>query len=338
MVSVQGICPLIKRLQRLFNNYRRQPHQQNLLFLLLVQQQRHRRRRLRYHRLNEQLLIDQTHYRLLPNNRYRLQRMYRQLLSTKMLTYIHRMESPSIQSYVRNVKDVDVKSAKGLDNYRLDGCVTIGVYVVPKQLFTIHRVCVVLKHCFTIVPIMRIMKWNAMVIVYRVRMIHAHVYRINEPNDGHGWVHYQLHCHVCGAIGRCEVVWHYVPNAMHGIHGMDVDVHKIKLITVMEWVMAAVADWVAIRSDEQLVERNAILHPKNDCLTPVLNTNYYRNQFKHVTKDCKRLLLNFRNFLINCNCYNYITRTDISERLKQLLNVKYCCFLLIRTNIFNLKV
>lgn len=325
MVSVQGICPLIiiiiKR-QRLFN-YRRQQHHQNQLFLLV----RHRRRR-----LNEQLLIDQTHYRLSPNNRYRLQRIYRQLLSTKMLTYIHRMEKRSIRSYVRSVKGVDVKSAKGLDNYRLDGCVTIGVYVVPKQLLTIHRVCVVLKHCFTTVPIMKIMKWNGMVIVYRARMIHAHVYRINEPNDGHGWVHYQLHYHACGVIGRCVVVWPCVPNVMHDIRVMDVDARKIKL--TMEWVMAAVVDWVAIRSAEQLVERNAILHPKNDCSTPVLSTNYFiRNQFKNVTKDCKRLLLNFRNFLINCNCYNYIKRTDISEWLTQLLNVKNCCLLLIRTNI-----
>ncbi len=323
MVSVQGICPLIKR-QRLFN-YRRQQRHQNQLFLL-VRQQRHRRRR--YHRLNEQLLIDQTHYRLSLNNRYRLQRIYRQLLSTKMLTYIHRTESRSIRSTVRSVIGVDVKSAKGLDNYRLDGCVTIGVYVVPKQLLTIHRVCVVLKHCFTIVPIMKTMKWNVMVIVYRARMIHAHVYRIKEPKDGHGLAHCRLRCHAYGVTGQCVAVWHCALNAMHDIHGLDVDARKIKLITVVEWVMAVVVDWVAIRSDEQLVERSAILHPKNDCLTPVLSTNYFiRNQF-NVTKDCKRLLLNFRNFLINCNCYNYIKRAErISERLTQLmLNVivVYC--------------
>lgn len=334
MVSVQGICPPIKR-HRLFS-YRRQQRHQNQLFLL-VRQQRHRRRR--YHRRNEQLLIDQTHYRLSPNNRYRLQRIYRQPLSTKMLTYIHRTESRPIQSFVRSVKGVDVKSAKGLDNYRLDGCVTIGVYVVPKQLSTIHRVCVVSRHCFTTVPIMKTMRWNGTVIVYRARTIHAHVYRTNGPNDGHGWVHCRLHYHACGVIGRCVAVWHCVPNAMHDIRGTDVDARKIKLITLVEWVMAAAASaaaWVAIRSDERSVERSAILHPKNDCLTPVLSTNYFiRNQFKNVTKDCKRLLLNFRNFLINCNCYNYMKRTDISERwLTQLLNVKkYCCLLLIRTNI-----
>lgn len=230
-----------------------------------------------------------------------------------------------------------MKSAKGLDNYRLDGCVTIGVYVVPKQLLTTPHVCVVLRHCFTTVPIMKTMKWNATVIVYRARTILAPVYRINEPNDGRGWVHYRSRCHACGVIGRCAAVWHCAPNAMHDIRGTDVDARRIKLITVVAWVMAAVADWVAIRSDEQLVERNAILHPRNDCLTPVPSTNYFiRNQFKNVTKDCKRLLLNFRNFLINCNCYNYIKRTDISERLTQLLNVKkYCCLLLLRTNISN---
>lgn len=243
----------------------------------------------------------------------------------------------------RSATNVDVKSVNGHDNYRRVGCVTIRVCAVPKQLSTIHRVCVALKRYSIIVP--KIMRWNATVTVYRARMIRALVFRTSERNGGRGWAPCRWCYRAYGAIGRCVAVSHYVLSAMPDIRGMAVNARKRKSRTVgasvevaMRVLVASVAVvWVAAleaASDERLAER-ATTRPISDCLT--LSSNYLiiLNQCKHVTKDCKRSLLNFRNFLINFNNYkikhittitttskqNTTSATNESERFNQILNI-----------------
>lgn len=265
----------------------RQLDSQNQLFLLVRRQQQHQRRP------HEQQLDDLQLYllpQLLQSSRYHLQRNYLHQRSTRMLIIIHRMETPLIQLHVHNVNDVDVKSAKNLDNYHLGGFVTIHVCVVLKQLLTMHLVCAVLKHCITIV--LRIMKWIVMAIVYHVLMIHVRVCHIKERHVGVVLAHYQWHYLVYGATGQCKDVSHYVPIVMLDIQDMVVDVRRVKL-----------------KQDVQLVEP-AILHLKKDCWIQVQNFNNLINYFinnKNVTKDCKRSLLMFRYFILfNNNDNDYV--------------------------------
>lgn len=241
---------------------------------------------------------------------------------------------------VRSATNAGVKSVNDLDNYRRVGFVTIRVCAVPKQLSTIHRVYVALKHCSIIVP--KIMKWNATVTVYRARTIRARVFRTSERNGGRGWAPYRWCYRAYGAIGRCVAVSRYVLSAMPDIRGMDVNALKRKFRTVGASVAVAMLVLVAsvvvvwapaleVALDERLAER-ATIRPISDCST--LSSNYLiiLNQCKHVTKDCKRSLLNFRNFLINFNNYkikqftttskqNTTAATNESEGFNQTLNI-----------------